>query len=123
MGLSTLPPPSVSSITRALCEPWMAYKRMTLRRRLSRAVFESVRGHEFVVWPGVLNPVIFRAGRYLAEFICDSPRLGIKGPPVEARALDIGTGCGILAVFAALRGYDVTAIDIEPGAVSCARAN
>src|SRR6266436_6423128 len=66
---STPAPPPVSALVRALCEPWMFYKRTILRPRLSRAVFERVNGRQFVVWPGVLNPVIFRAGRYLAEFI------------------------------------------------------
>jgi methylase of polypeptide subunit release factors len=98
----------------------MRYKRAVLGPRQSRAVFERVLRRDFVVWPGVLNPVTFRAGRYFAEFIARSPRLA---PQSDATALDLGTGCGILAVFAATRGYRVTAIDIEPAAVSCARAN
>jgi len=98
----------------------MRYKRAVYRPRQTRAVFERVLNRHFVVWPGVLNPVTFRAGRYLAEFIARTPRLIPDG---NASALDLGTGCGILAVFAASRGYTVTAIDIEPGAVTCARAN
>jgi methylase of polypeptide subunit release factors len=94
-----------------------------LAPRQSRGVFERVLRREFVVWPGVLNPVTFRAGRYLAEFIARTPRLTLESGATDATALDLGTGCGILAVFAALRGYKVTAIDIEPAAVSCARAN
>lgn len=114
-------PPSVSRFVRALCEPWMRYKRAALLPRQSRAVFERVAGRDFVIWPGVLNPVTFRAGRYFAQYIGRSSRL----QPVRAgaTALDLGTGCGILAVFAALKGYEVVATDIEPGAVSCARAN
>jgi len=116
-------PPSVSKIVRALCGPWMLYKRSILRPRQSRAVFERVLGRDFVVWPGVLNPVTFRAGRYLAEFIARSPHLNFAQTGRRPTALDLGTGCGIQAIFAALRGYDATAVDIEPGAVSCARAN
>ena len=41
----------------------------------------------------------------------------------EARALDMGTGSGLGAIFAARRGYQVTAIDINPEAVRCARIN
>jgi SAM-dependent methyltransferase len=115
------PPPAVSRIVQVLCEPWMRYKRAVLLPRQSRAVFERVLNRDFVIWPGVLNPVTFRAGRYLAEFIATTPRL--KAVRAGGTALDLGTGCGILAVFAALRGYKVTAVDIEPGAVSCARAN
>ena len=101
----------------------MRYKRSVLLPKQSRAVFERVLGQDFVVWPGVLNPVTFRAGRYFAEFIARAPRLAIANGRTDATALDLGTGCGILGIFAALRGYDVTATDVEPGAVSCARAN
>ncbi|HYM19233.1 MAG TPA: methyltransferase [Micropepsaceae bacterium] len=115
-------PPAVSILVYRLCLPWMFLKRTILSSKLKRAVMERVRGREFIVWPGVLNPVIFRAGRYLAEFLQDTPliRVNANDPPT---ALDLGTGCGILAVFAAARGYNVTAVDIEPRAVSCARAN
>jgi methylase of polypeptide subunit release factors len=101
----------------------MRYKRAVCRPRQERAVFERVLDRHFVVWPGVLNPVTFRAGRYLAEFIARSPRLALIGDADGASALDVGTGCGILGVFAASRGYVVTATDIEQGAVTCARAN
>jgi len=116
-------PPEVSSLVRALCEPWMWCRRTVHRKRLSRVVSERVLGREFVVRPGVLNPVTFRAGRYLAEFVARTPHLALDPGTTGATALDLGTGSGILAVFAALRGYDVTAIDIEPGAVASARAN
>ena len=114
-------PPAVSALVRRLCMPWMLCKRTILKSKLDRAVMERVRGRDFIVWPGVLNPVIFRAGRYLAEFLQHTPLLDVGKS--ESSALDLGTGCGILAVFAAARGYDVTAVDIEPRAVSCARAN
>lgn len=116
-------PPAVSRFVRALCEPWMLYKRAVLGPRQSRPVLERVLHRHFVVWPGVLNPVTFRAGRYFAEFIARSPHLALESGTTGATALDVGTGCGILAIFAADRGHKVTAIDIEPAAVSCARAN
>lgn len=118
-----LAPPEVSRFVRVLCEPWMWCKRTYFRPTLSRVVSERVLGREFVVTPGVLNPVIFRAGRYLAEFIARTPYLAFDAAATPPTALDVGTGCGILGVFAALRGYRVTAIDIEPGAVACARGN
>jgi len=117
------PPPAVSKVVRALCEPWMRYKRAVHRPKQASAVFERVLDRDFIVWPGVLNPVTFRAGRYLAEFIARTPRLTAEPGRADATALDLGTGCGILAVFAASRGYTVTATDVEGSAVSCARAN
>jgi SAM-dependent methyltransferase len=117
------PPPAVSPVVRALCAPWILYRRRILRPRLSRTVFEQIAGRRFVIWPGVLNPVIFRAGRYMAEFIARSPHLNLDARSARPTALDLGTGCGVLAVFAALRGYRVTASDIEPAAALCARAN
>jgi release factor glutamine methyltransferase len=37
--------------------------------------------------------------------------------------LDLGTGSGILAVSSALQGGDVVAVDINPYAIRCAKAN
>ena len=121
MIASAPPPPAVSPAMRLLCTPWTRLKRAYLRRRLGRAVFETVLGRRFAIWPGVFNPVVFRTGRFLAEFVGRSPVMETLG---EAKTLlDVGTGCGVLAVTAALRGYRVTAIDVVPEAVSCARAN
>ena len=39
------------------------------------------------------------------------------------RVLDVGTGSGINAILAAARSLDVVAVDINPYAVECARAN
>lgn len=37
--------------------------------------------------------------------------------------LDVGTGCGILAIIAAEKAYKVVAIDVNPHAVACAKYN
>jgi len=37
--------------------------------------------------------------------------------------LDMGTGCGILAVLAAQKAKKVVAVDVNPHAISCARKN
>jgi len=39
------------------------------------------------------------------------------------RVLDMGTGCGMLAVEAAAKGASVVAVDISPYAVRCAKSN
>lgn len=41
----------------------------------------------------------------------------------EQRVLDMGTGSGVSALLAARAGSDVVAVDINPEAVECARAN
>jgi len=79
-------PPPVSKLVRSLCEPWMRYRRAMLRPRLSRAVIEQVRGRDFVVWPGVFNPVIFRTGRFLAEFV-DAHRRSTCNQPQTVRSM------------------------------------
>ena len=115
------PPPAVPNALRLLWEPWMTLKRAMLRPRLRRAVHERVGGRDFAVWPGVFNPVIFRTGKFLADFIESSPLLEPRFP--GSTALDVGTGCGVLAVAAALRGHRTTAIDVVVETVACAQAN
>ncbi|UJR84370.1 Hypothetical protein I5071_64490 [Sandaracinus amylolyticus] len=39
------------------------------------------------------------------------------------RALDLGTGTGYVAVYLALRGFEVDAVDVSPRAIAAARAN
>lgn len=41
----------------------------------------------------------------------------------EVEVLDVGTGCGILAIIAAEKAKHVVAIDVNPYAVKCARKN
>ncbi len=115
------PPPPVSPVVRALFAPWMAVKRAALRPRLTKPVYERVLDRPFAVWPGVFNPVIFRTGEFLADFIARSPLLAPHSP--DSTALDVGTGCGVLAVAAALRGHRTTAIDVVAETVACAKAN
>jgi SAM-dependent methyltransferase len=124
-----------------------------LRRRHRRLVLERVDGIPIVVLPDVFNPVLFRTGAFLARNLeapssserahqveSPSPSGGGPGPSAHAsgalvpgerlrrqggglRALDVGTGSGIGAIFAARHGYDVIGIDRNPEAVRCARIN
>jgi methylase of polypeptide subunit release factors len=102
---------------------WLLLKRPFLLRRVRRNVLERVGGVSLVVFPDVLNPVVFRSGSYFARVIESIP---LAEPPAGgplARALDMGTGTGIGAIFAARRGYQVVAVDLNPEAVRCARVN
>ena len=86
------------------------------RRRHDRLVIERGLGIPLVVLPGVFNPSLFRTSdlvvAYLRETTFDA-----------ARALDIGTGTGILALTAARFCSSVVALDINPAAVRCTRIN
>lgn len=78
---------------------------------------EHVDGVPIVVLPGVFNPCLFRTGASLARTL----RIAPCGPTTTV--LDMGTGSGIGAVFAARRGARVVAVDLNPEAVRCANLN
>jgi HemK-related putative methylase len=100
---------------------WLGIKRPFLKRRIGRPTVEVVDDALLVVLPGVHNPSVFRSGALLARNLGD---LLVKyAGPLRRTALDMGTGSGIGAVFAARLGYHVIGVDINPAAVRCARAN
>jgi release factor glutamine methyltransferase len=78
---------------------------------------ERVQGVPFLVMPSVFNPKVPRTGQFLASQI-DSR---LVGP--DAAVLDMGTGTGICAVFAAKHARLVVAVDINAEAVRCAGIN
>lgn len=82
---------------------------------------ERVCGHEIVVQPNVFNPVLFRSGKFFAEFL-DSVYL-VRKFTTPGSVLDVGTGSGVLAIVCASRGHTVVAVDINPDAVDCAESN
>jgi release factor glutamine methyltransferase len=79
--------------------------------------FERWRELRLVVVPTVSNPRLLRTGVFFAEFIDSLP----IGP--DTRVLDLGTGSGICALAAARRSARVSAVDINPAAVRCLKAN
>jgi HemK-related putative methylase len=93
-----------------------------LRRRLSRVVLEEIDGVPLVVLPEVFNPAVYRTGAMLARAVADwTPPEESRGEAI--RVLDLGTGSGVGAVFAARRGFQAVAVDVNPQAVRCARIN
>ena len=125
----------VGRLTRLASLAWLQARRPFLERRIRRPVLEHIDGLPFVVLPEVLNPVVFRSGAFLARTVAALPPAagGNGARPLAApaavgalaalTALDMGTGSGVGAVFAARRGYQVVGVDLNPDAVRCARAN
>ena len=86
-------------------------------RDQDRLRVEKVDGTEIIVLPGVFNGVRLRTGAFLAQI------LNASLVPVGARVLDLGTGSGIGAIFAARWAARVVATDINPEALRCAQIN
>ncbi len=91
--------------------------RLIGRDRYNDFRLERVHGRRFVVTPSVFNPKLPRTGAFLASHL-DS-RLVQR----EWDVLDMGTGSGVCAVFAAAHARRVVAVDINPAAVRCAGIN
>jgi methylase of polypeptide subunit release factors len=111
----------MTALRRTWTRLWFAIKRPFLRRRLAVPSLEVVDDAFLVVLPGVHNPSVFRSGTLLARNLADL--VAKHGGPRRKTALDMGTGSGIGAVFAARLGYNVTGVDINLEAVRCARAS
>lgn len=85
----------------------------------SSTYYIRIGGKTIKVTPSVFTPsyygiISLKASELLA--------LNLQVPP-GARVLDMGTGTGIQAMFAADRAREVIACDINPAAVTCARDN
>jgi HemK-related putative methylase len=78
---------------------------------------ERVLGMPIMVIPGVANPKVLRTGAFFAAQI-DARLIG-PGTTV----LDMGTGSGVCALFAARHAARVVAVDVSPAAVRCTRLN
>jgi release factor glutamine methyltransferase len=91
--------------------------RLFHRRRYRSLTLEYIGGRPFVVLPEVFNPGLFRTSGFLVE------QLTASGLHEDSAVLDMGTGSGIGAVFAAAIARHVIAVDINPEAVRCTRIN
>jgi release factor glutamine methyltransferase len=91
--------------------------RVTGKARYDDFRLECIRDARFIVLPSVFNPKIPRTGEFFATYLDSIPL------SAEAEVLDMGTGSGVCAVFAARRARRVVAVDINPAAVRCATVN
>lgn len=103
-----------------IAQMWRVFRawrfRLFQRGRYGTTVLEWVDENPFVVLPEVFNPGLFGTGAFLARQLH-------AHLTADQRVLDMGTGSGIGAVFAAKCGATVTAVDINPDAVRCATIN
>jgi HemK-related putative methylase len=110
--------PLHARIKRAIWRKLLGWRFLLWQRyRYNNLVLERVAERPFLILPGVFNPVLFRTGEFMAQ------SLGNHLIPFGAAVLDLGTGSGVGAVFAAQAAKWVVAVDVNPAAVRCARIN
>ena len=78
---------------------------------------ERVLDMPIVVMPSVANPKLLRTGAFFAS------QLDARLIHADAAVLDMGTGSGVCALFAARLARRVVGVDINPAAVRCAATN
>jgi HemK-related putative methylase len=104
-------------ITRLIGKAMALGYRLLGKDRYDDFRLERVNGVPFIVTPSVFNPKVTRTGEFLASLI-DSSLVGRN-----FEVLDMGTGSGVCAMFAAKYARRVVAVDINPAAVRCAEIN
>lgn len=91
--------------------------RLAGKHRYDDFRLERVQGVPLIVTPSVFNPKVPRTGEFLASQI----HTGLIGS--DSEVLDLGTGSGVCALFAARHARRVVAVDINPAAIRCAGIN
>jgi HemK-related putative methylase len=104
-------------ITRLIGKAMALGYRLAGKDRYDDFRLERVNGVPFIVMPTVFNPKVPRTGEFLASLL-DSRLVGR-----DWQVLDMGTGSGVCAVFAAKHARRVVAVDINAAAVRCAAIN
>jgi release factor glutamine methyltransferase len=91
--------------------------KLTGKDRYDDFLLERVEGVPILVTPSVCNPKSMRTGAFFAS------RLDAGLVSRDQDVLDMGTGSGVCAVFAAKHARRVVAVDINAAAVRCAEIN
>ena len=112
-----LPPLRFPRIASALGKLMAFSYRVTGKARYDAFRLESIQDAHFIVLPSVFNPKVPRTGEFFASYLTAHPIAA------EAEVLDMGTGSGVCAVFAAKYARRVVAVDVNPAAVRCATLN
>jgi release factor glutamine methyltransferase len=95
---------------------WIPFYSFWLLRYIRKERVYTHAGLQLAVPPGVFHPGVFFSTPVFISFL---QNIDFQGKTV----LDVGTGSGLLALFAARQGALVTALDINPLAVKTARRN
>jgi release factor glutamine methyltransferase len=95
---------------------WLPFYRLWALRYIRREQVYKFGSLRLAVPPGVFHPGVFFSTPIFLSFLRNVVFQ-------EKNVLDVGTGSGLLALFAAQRGATVTALDIHPLAVETARKN
>jgi HemK-related putative methylase len=117
LALQLLGDPRQGPLRQALGSVLGAFNRLTGSVHYDRRRLEQVHGTPLMILPSVFNPRVLRTGAFFAEVIF-AHRLG-----EQRDVLDLGTGSGVCAVFAARHARRVVAVDINRNAVRCAGIN
>ena len=95
---------------------WLPFYRKWALKHIQKTQTYQFGQLQFKVPPGVFHPGVFFSSPIFISFL---QKIDFQGK----KALDIGTGSGLLALFCAQQGAQVTALDINPLAVKTASAN
>lgn len=87
------------------------------KHRFNQLVLERVDERPLLILPDVFNPTLFLTSNFMVQ------SFNQQLIPPGSFVLDMGTGSGIGAVFAAQWASQVIAVDVNPAAVRCARIN
>jgi HemK-related putative methylase len=93
-----------------------SYMRLTRSWNYDAYRLEHVHGMPILVLPTVANPKLLRTGAFFAQCLAAQLAAGRD-------VLDMGTGTGVCALFAARHARRVVAVDINSAAVRCAGIN
>jgi release factor glutamine methyltransferase len=113
-------------LTKSLLPQWLTgllvkllhrFYRLQGKHRYDDFRLERIGDVPILVIPGVFNPKLLRTGAFFAATI-DSTRVA-----ADKTVLDMGTGSGVCAVFAAPQAQRVVAVDINAAAARCAGIN